>query len=143
MNAIGPIEAKIKAKGAAVRARLFAPAPKPIVTRDKLEGAKPEEIVKKYTVYDINMRWIKKTGGPARTILCEVANKHEIPVPVMCGPSRNRAYVAARHEAMYRIHTEIENMSLPMIGRLMGDRDHTTVLAGIKRHAARMKAGKA
>lgn len=81
-----------------------------------------------------------RPGVPAmawKRILAEVANKHALTVSQVTGRQRNRAFVIARHEAIYRLHTETE-MSLPQIGRRVGGRDHTSVLHGIKRHKQRM-----
>ena len=51
------------------------------------------------------------------------------------GPKRNRAVALARQVAMYLVR-ELTPMSLPQIGRELGDRDHTTVLYGIEKIAA-------
>lgn len=68
------------------------------------------------------------------SIIAEVARKHGLKVADLKGPRRNRPYVRARQEAMYRCYRETDN-SLPAIGRAFGNRDHTTVLHGIRRHS--------
>lgn len=70
-----------------------------------------------------------------KRIALEVCAKHEIKLSEMKSPQRNMSLVLARHEAFYRCKTETE-MSLPQIGRRFG-RDHTTVLHGVRKHAAR------
>ena len=70
---------------------------------------------------------------PSRKILMEVAEKHKMPVGAFRSPSRKVPFVSLRHEACYRLSTEL-NFSLMQIGRLMGNRDHTTVLNAIRRH---------
>jgi chromosomal replication initiator protein len=45
---------------------------------------------------------------------------------------REKHLVRARHIAMYLAH-EITELSTPQIGRRFGDRDHSSVLHGIKR----------
>lgn len=72
--------------------------------------------------------------GPSkyRQKIMEVAKKHEMGVEQMLGLSRKQSFVNARHEAMYELH--LMGLSLPMIGRMMGRRDHTTVLHGIRRY---------
>lgn len=146
MNAIGPIEAEMRANHAAVRARLFAPAPKRILSL--------EEILDRYRKTDVTYKVrhsnlsrtlqqenLRMATTPARKIIVDVANKHNVPFKTMMGKCRIKQYVIARHEAIYRIYTELEEMSLPRIARIMGGRDHTTILNAINRHQERMKAG--
>ncbi|WP_323012917.1 helix-turn-helix domain-containing protein [Devosia sp.] len=70
-----------------------------------------------------------------RRILAEVAIAHGIPPILILGRQRRREIMAARHELMYRLSTET-TMSLSAIGKKL-DRDHTTVLSGIKAHKRR------
>ena len=73
------------------------------------------------------------TETPARKILMEVAEKHKMPVAAFRSKSRTLPFINLRHEACYRLSTEL-GFSLMQIGRLMGNRDHTTVLNAIRRH---------
>jgi chromosomal replication initiator protein len=50
------------------------------------------------------------------------------------GPSRQRQVARARQVAMYLVRTHL-HASLPEIGRAVGDRDHTTVLASVRKIA--------
>ncbi|UJW87909.1 helix-turn-helix domain-containing protein [Devosia sp. SL43] len=70
-------------------------------------------------------------------IIDQVCVKHDITRGELLSSRRARPIVAARHEAMYRMSKET-SMSLPAIGRRLGDKDHTTVLSGIRRHEERM-----
>jgi hypothetical protein len=70
---------------------------------------------------------------PARKILMEVAEKHKMPVGAFRSKSRTVPFINLRHEACYRLSMEL-HFSLMQIGRLMGNRDHTTVLNAIRRH---------
>jgi chromosomal replication initiator protein len=72
-------------------------------------------------------------------IACEVATKHGVTVQDMRSQSRKMHLVRARNEAyarIYELRGEGNNtpFSLPAIGRYFGDRDHTTVLHGMRRH---------
>ena len=69
------------------------------------------------------------------TIAREVALRTGVPVWEMQGPSRVAWITEARHEAMYRCRHEA-HCSLTIIGRYF-NRDHTTALHGIRKHAAR------
>jgi chromosomal replication initiation ATPase DnaA len=46
------------------------------------------------------------------------------------GPSRLRPHVQARQEVM-RVAHRVMGLSLSVIGKALGDRDHTTVWAGV------------
>ncbi len=50
----------------------------------------------------------------------------------LTGPSRQRQVTRARQVAMYLVRQQL-GRSLPEIGRCFGDRDHTTVLASVKK----------
>lgn len=73
-------------------------------------------------------------------IVHEVCAKHCITKAELMSVRRARNIVAARHEAMWRMSKET-TMSLPAIGRRMGDRDHTTVLHGIRKYQAKVDGG--
>ena len=45
----------------------------------------------------------------------------------LTGPNRRRPLVTARHVCIY-VFRELTDMSYPSLGRLFGDRDHTTIL---------------
>lgn len=73
------------------------------------------------------------TTGQARTILQLVALKRLVTVDEVIGPRRDRQIVAVRHEAIRLVHQHCPHLSLPMIGRLFGNRDHTTILHSLKK----------
>lgn len=71
------------------------------------------------------------------TIAAEIAAMHGVTVADQIGPSRIATIARARHHAMWRMYQE-PHLSLTMIGRYLGGRDHTTVLYGIRRHQLRI-----
>lgn len=75
-------------------------------------------------------------SGPSREIIHRVATKYGMTTADLIGPARSRWFAYARQEAMYRIRQE-RGLSLPQIGAILGGRDHTTVLHGIRCHADR------
>ncbi len=77
-------------------------------------------------------------GGDAKgtDIVRMVAERHGLALAALRSAGRQSTLVRARHEAMYLIALRTP-MSLPQIGRVLGGRDHTTVIAGIRRHAER------
>lgn len=56
------------------------------------------------------------------------------------GPRRSKHLVTARQVAMY-VAAKHTDASLPEIGRYIGNRDHTTVLHGVRRMDARVASG--
>lgn len=72
--------------------------------------------------------------GPAvKTILDAVAAVTEIPVRELLGPRRARPQARARQIAYHIFRRLRPDLSLPAIGRVMGMRDHTTILSGLRR----------
>lgn len=75
-------------------------------------------------------------------IVASVARAHGLTVDDLRGPSRRAPIVRARQEAMYVLALQTRapsgswRWSLPMIGQALGDRDHSTILHGIRHHCA-------
>ncbi|WP_229660785.1 chromosomal replication initiator protein DnaA [Marmoricola endophyticus] len=73
----------------------------------------------------------------AGLIIAQSASFFEISIDDLCGPSRTRPLVAARHVAMY-LCRELTSMSLPQIAKEFGGRDHSTVISANKKIARDM-----
>lgn len=69
-------------------------------------------------------------------IIAEVAKETGLTVAMIVGDRRSRPIVAARHMAHWRVARET-GASLAAIGRAFGDRDHTTIIHGIRKHELR------
>ncbi len=76
-------------------------------------------------------------GILGNAILKRAAEMHKLPVAELIGPCRSRYYVEARFAAMAALRNR--GMSTTRIGRLLGNRDHSSVIHGCKR-AAQMAA---
>src|SRR6202000_1417205 len=63
----------------------------------------------------------------AATIMGQTAAYFGLSIEDLCGSSRSRVLVTARHIAMY-LCRELTDMSLPKIGQQFGGRDHPTVI---------------
>jgi len=63
----------------------------------------------------------------AATIMGQTASYFGLSIDDLCGTSRSRVLVTARHIAMY-LCRELTDLSLPKIGQQFGGRDHTTVI---------------
>lgn len=68
-------------------------------------------------------------ASPARIIRLAVARHFGVDVQTLIARIRTLKYTLARHAAFYFIR-KYTRLSLPQIGRMFGDRDHTTVLSG-------------
>lgn len=79
-----------------------------------------------------------------RSVATAVAAKYGLTLDDFKGPSRARCIAHPRQEAMAEIY-KLGRYSMPQIGTLLGGRDHTTVLHGVRAHAARLaeREGKA
>ena len=77
-------------------------------------------------------------SGAGHKILVEVAKKYKISVAELKSIRRNRSLVLARQEAMWLMRT-LTSLSYPQIGNLLGGRDHTTALYGVRRHESRLR----
>ncbi len=71
----------------------------------------------------------------AADVLGHVAEYYALEVADLVGRRRSRDIARARQVAMYLIR-ELTQLSLPQIGRVVGDRDHTTVLYGVDKIGA-------
>jgi chromosomal replication initiator protein len=71
-------------------------------------------------------------------IINHTAEYFKLPVDDLYGSSRSQAVATARQIAMY-LCREMTDLSLPKIGQLFGNRDHTTVMYANKKIAQLMK----
>jgi chromosomal replication initiator protein len=74
-------------------------------------------------------------------ILREVAKEFDVSVNELRGSSRERHIARPRQIAYLRLRDETD-LSYPVIARVMGDRDHTTIIDGINAVRRRLKQGK-
>ncbi len=73
-----------------------------------------------------------------QSIMQTVADYYQITVNDLICHSRRREITVPRQIAMY-LTREMTNLSLPQIGQVFGNRDHTTVLHGCEKIAASIK----
>lgn len=67
-----------------------------------------------------------------------IASLYGIEFDQMISDRRSKHLVVPRQHAMWAIR-EYTKLSLPAIGRVLGGRDHTTVLHGCRQHERRMR----
>lgn len=73
----------------------------------------------------------------ANSAIAKIAQKHGFTVSDLKGCSRRVRVVHARQEAMYVLRI-VHKLSFPTIARMMGGKDHTTILHGVRCHEDRM-----
>ncbi len=111
------------------RAPVCLPAPEPVsepAPMPEPAAAEPDNVV----------RWVPE----ARKIIADIAHKHGLTYADLVGPRRFRHIIPARDEAIAAVRALSngrESFSLPMVGRIFGGKDHTTILAALRRHAKR------
>lgn len=110
--------ADLKKRYRAIRHR-FTPPP-PAVRRDWLIISSDRDEVEKLEVLR------------GRIILEDAARASGIRVTVLTGHVRDQRTVVVRDRVIRRLREEL-GWSSARIGRLLGDRDHTTILASLKR----------
>lgn len=125
---IGPVEQYMRESAIAARRRLWT-ATKPLA----LTMTPPPTVIEERSKPIVRPVLIPKSKSVQ--IIDEVARKHKVKRSDITGPSRVRVVVDARHEAAYRLVVEM-GLSLPMVGRQLGNRDHTTALNSIRRYVA-------
>jgi DnaA-like protein len=74
-----------------------------------------------------------------RKIIAAVAEKHGQTYWDMIGPKRSAPIARARQECFFRLREEAK-LSWSEIGRLLGNRDHTTAWWGYRKHKNRTNA---
>ena len=78
------------------------------------------------------------TGAPAwDRIIKDVCKRHGVTVAILHGRTRTPAHTNARHEAYYRLRAA--GYSYNRIAAVMGGKDHTTVMSGIKSYVGKNK----
>lgn len=88
-------------------------------------------------LHDIFAKKVRKEVT-AQVIMQAVANYYSITVDDLIRPTRRREISVPRQIAMY-ITRDLTNLSLPQIGQVFGNRDHTTVLHGCNQIANAIK----
>jgi len=107
-----------------------------VVTYSRLSGEKIDIKLTTQSLADILPKDSRYDVGPApKIIITTVANFFGVDTEMLTGKRRDRTAVLARQVAMYLLR-ERNHCSLVEIGKMLGDRDHTTVLHGCEKIAA-------
>jgi chromosomal replication initiation ATPase DnaA len=117
---------------------LFAPC----IENLKREITKRDIVINELTARLSELKLDRLSTEPlaGRRIATEIARQHGFTFRQLISPRRNQKLAIARQHAMYELDRRT-SLSLPQIGKLLGGRDHTTVLHGIRAHEARLAKG--
>ena len=80
-------------------------------------------------IADLMPEQSRRTVSPEK-IIDEVIKRFRVSSNDLLGPSRKKGIVQARHVAMYLLHEEL-GMRDTEIGRLIGGRDHSTIIKAV------------
>jgi hypothetical protein len=84
----------------------------------------------------------RKKETTREKIIRAVCDKYDVTLDELRSAARNKNITFARHECFYRFRHEIKQkgrpLSLPEIGKAF-NKDHTTIMHGINRHAERLE----
>ena len=94
-----------------------------------------ETVAKPWEIVELIER--SRERGSMLEIAASVAGKHRLGVKDLKGQNKYRRVAQPRQEAMWEMHQA--GYSYPQIGRFL-NRDHTTVMHGVRAHEARMGA---
>ena len=72
----------------------------------------------------------------ANEIIAKAAQKYDVSAKDILGPARFKTIVAARHEAIADVTQALPWLSYPQLGRIFGNRDHTTIMHALKKRGA-------
>jgi chromosomal replication initiation ATPase DnaA len=126
-------EQELKSTYAEARSRLWrrplvavvVPEPEPLPPEPEPE---PEPQLKKETTRE--------------KIIRAICDKYDVTLDEMRSAARNKNITTARHECFYRFRHEIKQKGRPLTVQEIGkafNKDHTTVMHGINRHAERLE----
>ncbi|MDB5597400.1 MAG: hypothetical protein JWM36_4361 [Hyphomicrobiales bacterium] len=83
-----------------------------------------------------------RPSGPGfKTMLQQVAAKHQVSANEILSPRRQAYLQLARKELFFRLRHET-TLSYPQIGRLVGNRDHSTALHAARQYAKLLAEGR-
>ena len=128
-RAMGPLEASMLARAAAIRNRLRGPDPAP-----KLRQVAPLQLPKPPAIVEPVLHAPRLATSKGRALVVEVAKANGIGWRELVGEGRSQRLVIPRNEVAFRLVTEF-GMSYAKAGRVLGGRDHTTILYGCRNHA--------
>ena len=109
--------------------------PTPDIAHSSLSGPSITREIAVRVLDDLDANSPREQTDPQRIVL-EVSRHFRVTVAELLGKGRTKKVALARQVAMFLLHTELE-MSATDVGRMLGGRDHSTVIHG----AGKISAG--
>jgi chromosomal replication initiator protein len=107
-----------------------------VITYAKLSGLEPDIKTAMKALSDLLTKEVpKNTSLSPHKVIEAVSSYYEVSPEILLGKRRDKKTSLARHMAMYLIR-EQNHHPLSEIGKILGDRDHTTVMHGCEKIAA-------
>ena len=104
-----------------------------VITYAKLSGLEPDIKTAMIALADLLKREGPKNNSLSpQKVIETVASYYELSPEIIVGKRRDKKTSLARHMAMYLIREQNHN-PLSEIGKILGDRDHTTILHGCEK----------
>ncbi len=111
-----------------------------VITYAKLSGEQVDMNIARQALADLVQRDEESDASPSPDHILEaVAGYYNLETEVLKSKKRDRSTALARQVAMYLLR-EQNNMRLNEIGRILGDRDHSTVLHGCDKISTELKS---
>lgn len=83
--------------------------------------------------------WVAEQSSPKRAYIKQRAIELGFTFEDIVGEGRTRNVVAARHLIVWEVKMIWPDASWPELGRILGDRDHTTILYSYRKVEAQMR----
>ena len=83
--------------------------------------------------------WVAEQSSPKRAYIKQRAIELGFTFDDIVGDGRTRNVVAARHLIVWEVKTIWPDASWPELGRILGDRDHTTILYSFRKIEEQMR----
>lgn len=113
------------------------PEPDPILPDMEKEIKEKEAEIDRLCAEIESMEVVARGPFYGQRIARSVAKAHGVSYREMLSQRRQKHLVHARQHAMWELRKHT-SLSMPSIGRLLGGRDHTTILYGLRAHEKRM-----
>lgn len=139
LKVIDPVWLKDRVQAAAVRALINGSRCRQMAEIADADWAEHAEAYR-LAVKDMQIPCCHRAMQPGHAAILMIAGAAGLKVADVKSGDRSRKVVSCRQEIMWVLATQYD-FSLPKIGGMLGGRDHTTVLHGIRRHQSRIDSG--
>lgn len=98
-----------------------------------LARAENERLLAHHADSVVSLASVDREKYSGRRVIAAVSAAHKVSVATLLSRSRYSAHVIARFHAVHILSTMRPDLTLPGLGRIMGGRDHTSIMNARKR----------